>query len=205
MRLYVARHPLVQAKLTALRDKRTEPDAFQRLTRELATFLVYEATRNLSSSQIKVETPMGKTVCWTHNGKVVLAPILRAGLGMVAGALHVVPTASVRHLGLYRDHETLEPVQYYVPQASDGNVELCLILDPMLATGGTAMAAVDIIKEWDVRYIKYVGFVGAKEGVQKLADAHPDVDIILAAVDDELDEKGYIIPGLGDAGDRLYG
>lgn len=203
--VHVSQHPLIQHKLTLLRRTQTEPKKFRELVHELAQFLFYEATLDLQLEAVDIETPLamleGQHIA-THIG---LFPILRAGLGMVDPILDLIPTAHVWHLGLYRDHTTLQPVTYYNKLPPESDVDLCLILDPMLATGGSAVAAVDILKKWGADRIKFLGLIAAPEGVATLHQAHPDVPIHLAAVDSHLNEQGYIVPGLGDAGDRQFG
>lgn len=203
--VHVSQHPLVQHKLSLLRRATTEAKKFRELVRELSQLLVYEATTDLELEPFPLETPLapieGRRIA-THLG---LFPILRAGLGMVDPILDLIPTAHVWHLGLYRDHNTLEPVTYYNKLPPERDVDLCLVLDPMLATGGSAVAAVDILKQWGATRIKFLGLIAAPEGVRTLAQAHPDVPIFLAAIDDHLNDRGYIVPGLGDAGDRQFG
>jgi uracil phosphoribosyltransferase len=201
----VSGHPLIQHKLSRLRDKRTEPKKFRELIREISILLAYEATSDLGLSPVAVETPMGSAQCAELTETVGLIPVLRAGLGMVEGIWEMMPGAEVWHIGLFRDERTLRPVQYYNKLPVAPTVQVCLILDPMLATGGTAVATVDVLKKWGAQRIKYVGIIGAPEGVGRLQDAHPDVPIYLAAVDERLNENGYIVPGLGDAGDRQFG
>ena len=198
-------HPLIQHKLTLLRDRETEPKKFRELVRELTWLLAYEALHDLPLRDEPIVTPMGDFVGKHASERVGLVPILRAGLGMVDAFLEVLPTCEVWHLGLYRDHKTLEPVSYYNKLPGGATVQVCLILDPMLATGGSAVAACDVLKHWGARKIKFVGLIAAPEGVHRLAAAHPDVDIHVAAVDERLNEIGYIVPGLGDAGDRQFG
>jgi uracil phosphoribosyltransferase len=202
--VYVSNHPLIQHKLTALRDVNTSHREFRELARELAILLTYEITQDLELQDKTVTTPMAKA-----NGKkareIGLVPILRAGLGMTDGVLTLLPNVQVWHIGLYRDEHTLRPVQYYNKLPNDPTVELCVILDPMLATGGSAVATVDVLKKWGVKRIKFMGLIAAPEGIEKLSSSHPDVDIYVAAVDERLNEKGYIMPGLGDAGDRMFG
>lgn len=213
-RIIVSNHPLIQHKLTLLRDAETGPKKFRELIREVAMLLAYEATADLGVKECPVQTPMAGTTGYELTDKIGLVPILRAGLGMVEGIWEMMPTAEVWHIGLYRDHQTLEPVQYYNKLPIHPTVQVCLILDPMLATGGSAVATVDILKRWGARRVKFVGIIGAPEGVQRLTKAHPDVDIHLAALDDHLTPQpsgpddppeGYIVPGLGDAGDRQFG
>jgi len=206
--LHVSSHPLVQHKLAVLRDKNTDFRAFRELMRELALLLIYEATLDLSLSAREVETPMGGAQGFKAQETIGLVPILRAGLGMVEGALMMLPSVQVWHIGLYRDEKTLRPVTYYNRLPHSPSVDLFLILDPMLATGGSAVAAVDLLKksceDRPVR-IKYIGLIAAPEGVKRLSDAHPDVPIHVAAQDSHLNEVGFIVPGLGDAGDRQFG
>jgi uracil phosphoribosyltransferase len=203
--LFPSRHPLVAHKLTKLRSKQTEPKKFRELIREIAALLVYEATADLAMRTIEIETPLTGTQGQELVQKIGLVPILRAGLGMVEGVWELMPSAEVWHIGLYRDEQTLKPVEYYNKLPVEPTVSVCLILDPMLATGGSAVATVDILKRWGVSRIKFVGVLGAPEGIQRLHSAHPDVPIHLAAIDDHLNDVGYIVPGLGDAGDRQFG
>ena len=198
-------HPLVAHKLSRLREKNTDPKKFRELVREIAALLAYEATADLATTPRSVQTPLA-----TMNGaelkeKIGLVPILRAGLGMVEGIWELMPTAEVWHIGLYRDEKTLQPVQYYNKLPVEPTVSVCLILDPMLATGGSAVATTDIVKRWGVKKIKFLGLIGAPEGIAAMQKAHPDVPLYLAAIDDHLNERGYIVPGLGDAGDRQFG
>lgn len=203
--VHVSRHPLILHKLTLLRDKRTEPKKFRELVREIAILLAYEATQDLAVSPISVETPMGQAVGHELKEPIGLVPILRAGLGMVEGIWEMMPSAEVWHIGLYRDERTLRPVEYYNKLPVAPTVQVTLILDPMLATGGSAVATVDILKRWGAQRIKFVGLIAAPEGIARLTTAHPDVSIHVAAVDERLNEIGYIVPGLGDAGDRQFG
>lgn len=203
--VYASKHPLVAHKLTRLRDKNTDPKKFRELVREIAALLVYEATADLITQPKVIETPLKTTTGAELTEKIGLVPILRAGLGMVEGVWELMPTAEVWHIGLYRDEHTLKPVQYYNKLPVEPTVSVCLILDPMLATGGSGVATVDILKRWGVRKIKFVGLIGAPEGIRLMQDRHPDVPIYLAAIDDHLNERGYIVPGLGDAGDRQFG
>lgn len=203
--IYESEHPLVKHKLTLLRDHRTEPKKFRELIQELAMLLAYEATRDLHVVPKMVETPLGMAQGHELLDKIGLVPILRAGLGMVDGIWQMMPGAEVWHLGLYRDEKTLQPVSYYNKLPTTPTVQVCLVLDPMLATGGSAVAAVDVLKKWGAARIKFVGILAAPEGVQALHTAHPDVPIYLAKIDDHLNERGYIVPGLGDAGDRQFG
>jgi uracil phosphoribosyltransferase len=203
--VFESTHPLVRHKLTRLRDKSTEPKKFRELVRELAALLTYEATADLATKSVRVETPMAETSGEDLQEKIGLIPILRAGLGMVEGVWGLMPSAEVWHIGLYRDEQTLKPVAYYNRLPVAPTVSVCLILDPMLATGGSAVATVDILKQWGVAKIKFVGLIAAPEGIARLHNAHPDVPIHIAAIDERLNENGYILPGLGDAGDRQFG
>lgn len=198
-------HPLVKHKLTLLRNINTKPKKFRELVRELAMLLCYEATQDLRLMPIQVETPMGTADGSELLDKVGLIPILRAGLGMVEGIWEMMPGAEVWHIGLYRDEETLKPVSYYNKLPTIPTVQVCLVLDPMLATGGSAVATVDILKHWGAQRIKFVGLLAAPEGIARLEGAHPDVDIHVAQIDQRLNNIGYIVPGLGDAGDRQFG
>lgn len=201
----VSNHPLIQHKLSILRDKNTKPNEFRSLVSELGTLLCYEATRDLPLVSKVIETPLMQTTTNVLAEKIALIPILRAGLGMVDGIWNLIPNACVLHIGLYRNEETLKPVEYYNKLANYRTVEHCLILDPMLATGGSAIAVADILKKWGAKSIRFVGLIGAPEGVEALHKSHPDIDIHLAAIDEKLNENGYILPGLGDAGDRQFG
>lgn len=203
--VHVSQHPLIQHKLGKLRSITTEPKKFRELVREITGLLAYEATADLRISPKYVQTPLGTAPAAELEEKVGLVPILRAGLGMVEGIWELMPSAEVWHIGIYRDEKTLKPVQYYNKLPTEPTVAVCLILDPMLATGGSAVATVDILKNWGVKRIKFVGLIGAPEGIATLQSRHPDVPIYLAAVDDHLNEVGYIVPGLGDAGDRQFG
>ena len=203
--VHASSHPLVAHKLAKLRSVDTTPKQFRELLREIAALLTYEATQDLQLHPIEVVTPMAPTRGAELVDRVGLMPILRAGLGMVEGVWELMPTAEVWHIGLYRDEKTLKPVEYYNRLPIEPTVSLCLILDPMLATGGSAVATVDILKRWGVRRVKFVGLIGAPEGIQKMQSHHPDVPIHLAAIDERLNEVGYILPGLGDAGDRQFG
>lgn len=203
--VFESTHPLVKHKLTLLRDTGTKPKKFRELVRELAMLLCYEATDDLGLKPITVSTPMGKAQGSELTDKIGLIPILRAGLGMVEGIWEMMPGAEVWHIGLYRDERTLKPVSYYNKLPTSPSVEVCLVLDPMLATGGSAVATVDILKRWGAKRIKFVGLLAAPEGIQTLQSAHPDVPIHLAQIDERLNDIGYIVPGLGDAGDRQFG
>jgi uracil phosphoribosyltransferase len=198
-------HPLVAHKLTKLRDRNTDPKKFRELIREIAALMAYEATRDLATDPASVVTPMGEAQGVVLREKIGLVPILRAGLGMVEGIWDLMPSSEVWHIGLYRDERTLKPVEYYNKLPVEPTVSVCLVLDPMLATGGSAVAAIDILKRWGVGKIKFVGLIAAPEGIDNLSRHHPDVPIHLAAVDSHLNDIGYIVPGLGDAGDRQFG
>ena len=201
----VSNHPLVQHKLAILRSVDTEPKKFRQLVRELAALLTYEATCDLVTDPVDVQTPLTTAHCAVLKEKIGLVPILRAGLGMVEGVWELMPSSEVWHIGVYRDEKTLKPVQYYNKLPVEPRVQVCLILDPMLATGGSAVATTGILKNWGVTKIKFVGIIGAPEGIALMQKQHPDVPIYLAAIDDHLNERGYIVPGLGDAGDRQFG
>ena len=203
--VHVSPHPLVAHKLGNLRDIQTEPKKFRELVREIAVLLAYEATADLITDDVQVTTPLALAPGKALKEKIGLVPILRAGLGMVEGVWDLMPGAEVWHIGIYRDENTLKPVQYYNKLPTEPTVSVCMILDPMLATGGSATATVDVLKHWGVKKIKFVGIIGAPEGIATLTSAHPEVPIHLAAVDERLNEVGYILPGLGDAGDREFG
>ena len=199
-------HPLVQHKVSLLRNKATGTKEFKELVSELATLLCYEATRDLPLEEVEIETPIAVAHTNVLSGrKLALVPILRAGLGMVDGMLTLLPAAKVGHIGLYRNEETLEPVEYYCKLPSDIAERDVIVLDPMLATGGSARDAITQIKKRGARSIKFIGIIAAPEGLKALHEAHPDVDIYVSALDEKLNEKGYIVPGLGDAGDRIFG
>ena len=204
--LTIARHPLIQHKLTLLRDRDTPTKIFKELVDEIAMLMAYEATADLPLEPCDVTTPLERTVGARVAGKkLVLVPILRAGLGMVDGILRLIPSARVGHIGLYRDHETLEPVDYYFKVPADAAEREFILLDPMLATGGSAVAAITRLKHAGATRIRFLCLVAAPAGVSRVHAAHPDVPIIAAALDRELNANGYILPGLGDAGDRLFG
>ncbi|OGO79575.1 MAG: uracil phosphoribosyltransferase [Clostridiales bacterium GWB2_37_7] len=199
-------HPMIQHKLTILRDKNTGVKEFRELVEELSMFMGYEVTRNLSLEEVEIETPVCMTKSKVIAGKKLgIIPILRAGLGMVDGMLKLIPAAKVGHIGLYRDPETLQPVEYYCKLPSDVAERDLIVLDPMLATGGSAVAAINFLKDRGAKSIKLVNLIAAPEGVKAVAEAHPDVEIYVAALDEKLNDHGYIVPGLGDAGDRLFG
>jgi len=204
--LTVVDHPLIRHKLTILRDRETSTKTFKELVDEIAMLMAYEVTKDLSLEGARVRTPLEETDGWQVSGKkLTLVPILRAGLGMVEGILRLVPAARVGHIGLYRDHDTLEPVDYYFKVPGDVTERDFFVLDPMLATGGSAVSAVSSLKRAGGTRIRFLCLVAAPEGVDRLASAHPDVLIYCAALDRELNAQGYILPGLGDAGDRLFG
>ncbi len=205
MQLHVSSHPLVRHKLTLLRDTATDHRKFRELVRELALLLCYEATQDLQLKPTTVNTPMGEAKGWEASEIIGLVPIMRAGLGLVDGIQELLPTVQVWHIGLYRDEETLRPVEYYNKLPAAPTVQVCLVLDPMLATGGSAIAAVDILKRWGAQRIKFLGILAAPEGVEALSTAHPNVPIHVAELDERLNEIGFIVPGLGDAGDRMFG
>jgi len=203
--VHVSDHPLVAHKLARIRNKQTDPKKFRELIREISALLTYEATRDLALNPIRVQTPLEETDGSVLAEKIGLVPILRAGLGMVEGVWELMPSAEVWHIGLYRDEKSFRPVEYYNKLPVEPTVSVCLVLDPMLATGGSAVATVDILKRWGVKRIKFVGLIGAPEGIANMESHHPDVPVYLAAVDDHLNERAFIVPGLGDAGDRQFG
>lgn len=203
--VFESKHPLVKHKLSLMRSLDTKPKKFRELIREVAMLLCYEATADLSTKEIVVETPMGTAAGQDLSEKIGLIPILRAGLGMVDGIWEMMPGAEVWHIGLYRDEETLQPVSYYNKLPTFPTVQVCLVLDPMLATGGSAIATIDILKKWGAQRIKFVGLLAAPEGIAALQKAHPDVPIHIAQIDSHLNDIGFIVPGLGDAGDRQFG
>ena len=199
-------HPLIKHKLALMRDKTTGVKEFREAAAEIAMLMCYEATRDLPLKEITIETPVSDARVQVISGKkIALVPILRAGLGMVEGILEMIPAAKVGHIGLYRNPETLQPIEYYCKLPNDIEERDVLLLDPMLATGGSAIDAITQIKKHGAKRIKFIGLIAAPEGIKALHEAHPDVDIYLGAQDDHLNENGYIVPGLGDAGDRIYG
>ena len=199
-------HPLILHKLSIMRDKDTSVKEFRELVSEIAMLMCYEATRDLPTEEVEIDTPVAHaTVKRIAGKKLAVVPILRAGLGMVDGMVSMIPNAKVGHIGLFRDPETLEPVKYYFKMPPDIEERDVIVVDPMLATGGSASAAISFIKETGVKHIKLMCIIGAPEGVQRMQEDHPDVDIYVAALDDHLNEHGYIVPGLGDAGDRIFG
>ena len=199
-------HPLLQHKLSILRDENTGVKDFREVVSEIATLMCYEATRDLPLEEVEIKTPITTAKFKTIAGKkLAIVPVLRAGLGMVAGILTLIPSAKVGHIGLYRDPDTLEPVEYYCKMPNDIAEREVIILDPMLATGGSASAAIQFIKNYEVKNIKLMNIIAAPEGIQRVHHDHPDVDIYCAALDEKLNDHGYIVPGLGDAGDRIFG
>lgn len=199
-------HPLIQHKLSILREKSTSVKEFRELISEIAMLMCYEATRDLPLEEIEIETPVAKAkVKHIAGKKLAIVPILRAGLGMVDGMVSMMPNVKVGHIGLFRDPETLEPVKYYFKMPPDIGERDVIVVDPMLATGGSASAAIQFLKDDGVKHIKLMCIIGAPEGVKRMQEDHPDVDIFVAALDDHLNEHGYIVPGLGDAGDRIFG
>ena len=206
MQVKVIDHPLIQHKLTHIRDVTTGTKEFRELLDEIAMLMTYELTRNLNLEEVEIQTPVAKCKAKVLAGKKMgVIPILRAGLGMVNGVLKIIPAARVGHVGLYRDPQTLQPVEYYCKLPTDVQERDMIVIDPMLATGGSCVAAIDLVKKHGAKNIKLMCLVAAPEGVQAVNDAHPDVEIYAAAVDECLNDHGYIIPGLGDAGDRIFG
>ena len=204
--LHIIDHPLIQHKLTIMRKKDTSTKDFRELLEEISCLMGYEITRDLPLDDVEIETPLEKMIAKEVSGKkLAIVPILRAGLGMVDGILTLIPSAKVGHIGLYRDPETLAPVEYYCKMPHDIAERDVIVLDPMLATGGSAVAAIQFLKNYECRSIKLMNILAAPEGIQAVRTAHPDVDIYVAAVDEKLNDHGYIVPGLGDAGDRIFG
>lgn len=205
-KIHVMDHPLIQHKLGIIRDENLGSKDFREMISEIAMLMCYEATRDLKLEDVEVQTPVCKTVVKRLAGKkLAVVPILRAGIGMVEGMLNMIPAAKVGHIGLYRDPETLEPVEYYCKLPADCQDREVFVVDPMLATGGSCVAAIQMLKDKGVKNIHFLCILAAPEGLKKLQDAHPDVDIYIAALDEKLNEHGYIVPGLGDAGDRIFG
>lgn len=205
-KVHVLDHPLLQHKLSILRDENTGVKDFRQVVSEIATLMCYEATRDLPLEEVEIKTPVATGKFKTIAGKkLAIVPVLRAGLGMVDGILTLIPSAKVGHIGLYRDPETLEPVEYYCKMPTDIADREVIILDPMLATGGSASAAIQFIKNYEVKHVKLMNIIAAPEGIERVHRDHPDVDIYAAAVDEKLNDHGYIVPGLGDAGDRIFG
>lgn len=206
MALHVLDHPLLQHKLSIIRDKNTSVKEFREIVSEIATLMCYEATRDLPTKEVDVETPVATAHVKKIAGKkLAVVPILRAGLGMVEGILQLIPSVKVGHIGLYRDPESLEPVEYYCKMPKDIAERDVLIVDPMLATGGSATAAISFIKNYGCKHVKLMCILAAPEGVRRIMEDHPDVELFVAAVDEKLNDHGYIVPGLGDAGDRIFG
>ena len=204
--IHILEHPLLQHKLSILRDENTGTNEFRQVVSEIASLMTYEATRDLPTREDEVKTPVSTAQCRILAGKkIAIVPILRAGLGMVDGVLTMLPTAKVGHIGLYRDPETLDPVEYYCKMPQDIAERDILIVDPMLATGGSASAAIDCMKGYGCKSIKMMNIIAAPEGAERISREHPDVAVYVAAMDDHLNEHGYIVPGLGDAGDRIFG
>ena len=204
--IHIMDHPLIQHKLSILRSKDTGVKEFRELVSEIAMLMCYDATRNLQTEPIEIETPVGHATAYVLAGKkLAIVPILRAGLGMVDGMLNLIPSAKVGHIGLYRDPKTLAPVEYYCKLPPDIEERDVIVVDPMLATGGSASAAIGFLKKRGVKNIKLLNIIAAPEGVERISREHPDVEVFCAALDDHLNENGYIVPGLGDAGDRIFG
>ncbi|MFC7685824.1 uracil phosphoribosyltransferase [Ureibacillus sp. GCM10028918] len=205
-KVYVFDHPLIQHKLTYIRDKNTGTKEFRELVDEVSTLMAFEITRDMPLEEIEIETPVTVSKTKVLSGKkIAIVPILRAGIGMVDGVLKLIPAAKVGHIGLYRDPETLKPVEYYAKLPADVEERDFIIVDPMLATGGSAVEAINSLKTRGAKNIKFMCLIAAPEGVQAIQESHPDVDIYIAALDEKLNDHGYIVPGLGDAGDRLFG
>lgn len=205
-KVHILDHPLLQHKLSILRDEKTGVKDFRQVVSEIATLMCYEATRDLPMEEVEIKTPITTGKFKTIAGKkLAIVPVLRAGLGMVDGILTLIPSAKVGHIGLYRDPDTLEPVEYYCKMPNDIAERDVIVLDPMLATGGSASAAIQFIKNYEVKHIKLMNIIAAPEGIERVHHDHPDVDIYCAALDEKLNEHGYIVPGLGDAGDRIFG
>ena len=205
-KVHILDHPLLQHKLSILRDENTGVKEFREVVSEIATLMCYEATRDLPLEEVEIKTPITTGRFNTIAGKkLAIVPVLRAGLGMVDGILTLIPNAKVGHIGLYRDPHTLEPVEYYCKMPTDISERDVIILDPMLATGGSASAAIQFIKNYDVKHIKLMNIIAAPQGIERVHKDHPDVEIYCAALDETLDDHGYIVPGLGDAGDRIFG
>lgn len=205
-KVVVTDHPLIQHKVTLMRDKNTNTKDFRELLREVAMLIGYEVTRDFPLKEIEIETPIAKAKMKTlDTGEITFVPILRAGLGMVDGLLELIPNAKVGHIGLYRDHDTLQPVEYYFKMPERIAEGLAIVVDPMLATAGSAIGAIDLLKKRGVKNIRFVCLIASDYGVKKLTQAHPDIDVYIAALDNKLNENAYIVPGLGDAGDRIFG
>lgn len=204
-KLTVTNHPLILHKLALIRDEKTNPKEFRELVNEIASLMTFQMASDLKTKEILVQTPICEATCQVLDKEIILVPILRAGLGMVEGISRLIPAAKIGHIGLYRDEETLQPKEYYAKFPAELATATVIVLDPMLATGGSAQAAIEMIKKRGATDIRFIGIVGCPEGVKEIQKNHPDVDIYLAACDSHLNEKGYIVPGLGDCGDRLFG
>ena len=203
---HIMEHPLIHHKISTLRDKQTSSKDFRQIVGEIAMLMCYEATRDLELDEVVIETPICEaTVKKLHGKKLAIIPILRAGLGMVDGMLTIIPSARVGHIGLYRDPETLQPVEYYCKLPRDVEERQAFVVDPMLATGGSAAEAITLLKQHGVRHIRFMCILAAPEGLKLLEETHPDIDIFVGELDDHLNDHGYIVPGLGDAGDRIFG
>ena len=204
-KLFVSEHPLIHTKMAMLRDEQTGTKEFREIIGEVASLLLYEATRELPLKEVQVKTPIATATCKTIDTKLAMVPILRAGLGMTDGLLNLLPAAKIGHIGLYRDETTLEPVEYYCKLPSDCAEREVFVVDPMLATGGSSIAAIQLLKDKGCKSIRLLCIIAAPEGVKAMQEAHPDVDIYIGAMDQKLNDHGYIVPGLGDAGDRIFG
>ena len=204
--IYVMNHPLIEHKISYIRRKDVGTKEFREVIGEIAQLMCYEATRDLKTKEVEIQTPIAKTTGRELDGKkLAIVPVLRAGLGMVDGMLSLIPAAKVGHIGLYRDPETLEPVEYYCKLPADCDEREIFVVDPMLATGGSSSAAISMLKEKGVKNIRFLCIIAAPEGVRRIRESHPDVDLYIGALDEKLNEHGYIVPGLGDAGDRIFG
>ena len=204
-KLFVSEHPLIHTKMAMLRDEQTGTKEFREIIGEVASLLLYEATRDLPLKEVQVKTPIATATCKTIDTKLAMVPILRAGLGMTDGLLNLLPAAKIGHIGLYRDETTLEPVEYYCKLPADCAEREVFVVDPMLATGGSSIAAIQLLKDKGCKSIRLLCIIAAPEGVKAMQEAHPDVDIYIGALDQKLNDHGYIVPGLGDAGDRIFG
>ena len=204
-KVLVFNHPLISEKLSIIRNEKTNTKEFRQAVKEIANLMTYEATKDLETVEVEVKTPCGIAKCKQLKKDVVIVPILRAGLGMVEGITDLIPNAKVGHIGAYRDEETLQPQSYYTKFPDNVSEATVLLVDPMLATGGSVTYSIDVLKQYNVKEIIYMGIVGASEGLNRIKEDHPDIDIYLAALDEKLNDKGYIVPGLGDCGDRLFG
>ena len=204
-KVYSSNHPLIKHSLTILRNTETNPQDFRSNIKIISALLAFEATKQINTIDVQVNTPMGSTNGLELSENITLVPVLRAGLGMVEGILDLIPQASIWHIGLKRDETTLQPIQYYTNQPESTNNQTCMILDPMLATGGTAVEACNLIKSWGINTIKYIGILAAPEGIQQLQKVHSNVDIYVGEIDSHLNDIGFIVPGLGDTGDRQFG